>query len=201
MGPAFAKTTEDGVTLKALLEPVLSLQATFQQTVRNERGKLLQSLSGRVLLKKPAQFRWEVLGSVPRLIIADGKKVWDFDKDLEQVSVQKLNEGQIRAPIFFLTGDTNALEKDFNVTRLPLNKGKCLEESEVCFELKPKKEEGSFQWIKIGFKAGVIKEMQLLDQLGQYSQLIFKNIKINEKISARQFQFTPPLGVDVLEND
>jgi len=193
--------SKDSAELKDLLEPVISLRATFQQTVRNEQGRLLQNLSGKVVLKKPAQFRWEVLGKEPRLIVADGKKVWDFDQELEQVTVQKLSKGQMRAPIFFLTGDTNALDKDFIVTQLVSNKGRCLENSEVCFQLKPKREESSFQWIKIGFKDRIIKEMQLLDQLGQYSHLIFKNIKLNENISEMQFQFMPPAGVDVLEND
>jgi outer membrane lipoprotein carrier protein len=194
-------STEGNAELKALLAPIVSLQATFQQTVRNEQGRLLQNLSGKVVLKRPARFRWEILRKEPRLIIADGKKVWDFDQDLEQVSVQKLSAGQIRAHIFFLTGNVHTLEKDFKITRLFSSKGKCLENSEICFELMPKTEEGSFQWIKIGFKAGVVKEMQLLDQLGQYSHLVFKHIKLNETIPDARFHFVPPAGVDVLEND
>jgi len=187
--------------LQALLAPVASLQGDFQQSIKNENGKVLQRLSGKLSLKKPAQFRWEVLGEEPRLIVADGKKVWDYDKDLEQVTVQKLNKGQTRAPIFFLTGETSSLDRDFEIVKIPLKNGICLEGSDACFELKPKHEEGAFQWIKIGFKAKILNEMALLDQLGQYSQFLFKNVKINDNIPVAQFRFTPPKGVDVLNND
>lgn len=194
--------------LKTLLNPITTLQGGFQQTVKSERGKVLQRLSGKVWIKKPAQFRWEILGKDSRLVIADGKKVWDFDKDLDQVTVQKLDKGQTRAPIYFLTGDANSIDKDFHVTDIgsqnsekPNTPGKCLQESNACFELKPKQKEGAFQWVRIGFKDKILREMQMLDQLGQYSHFVFKDVILNGNISANQFQFTPPAGVDVLKND
>jgi outer membrane lipoprotein carrier protein len=203
--------------LKTLLNPITTLQGGFQQTVKSERGKVLQRLSGKVWLKKPAQFRWEILGKDSRLVIADGKKVWDFDKDLDQVTVQKLDKGQTRAPIYFLTGDANSIDKDFHVTSIGSQKserseksenaekqnspGKCLQESNACFELKPKQKEGAFQWVRIGFKDKILREMEMLDQLGQYSHFVFKDVILNGNISTNQFQFTPPAGVDVLKND
>lgn len=201
-----ANTTSASATtgLKNLLNPVSTLQGGFDQTVRSAgpKGSVLQRVSGKVSLKKPAQFRWEVLGKEPRLVVADGKKVWDYDKELEQVIVQNLNKGQSRAPIFFLTGDTNSLDKDFKITAVT-NTGSntCLSASDVCFELKPKKDDGSFQWIKIGFKDKTLKEMEMLDQLGQHSQFVFKDVKINQTIPATEFQFSPPKGVDVLKNN
>lgn len=187
--------------LQSLLEPVSTLQGNFQQTIKSEDGRLLQTCTGKVWLKKPGQFSWEVLGDEPRLIVADGKKVWDYDKDLEQVTIQKLNKGQTAAPIFFLTGDANSLDTDFKIKKMPLKKGQCLKNSDVCFELQPKRNEGSFQWIRIGFKAKTLNDMELLDQLGQISQFSFKEIKLNGAIPASRFTFTPPKGVDVLTND
>lgn len=196
---AFASS--EATKLYSLLDPIWSLQARFEQTIKSEQGRVLQRLSGKVMLKKPGQFRWEVLGKEPRLIVADGKKVWDFDKDLEQVTVQKLNKEQIQAPIFFLTGDTASLETDFKINSLPLKQGMCLEGSNACFELKPKRQEGSFQWIRIGFKDGILNKMELLDQLGQYSTFLFKEVKLNQPIPSAQFTFVPPPHVDVLVND
>lgn len=195
-------STTSASELKALLSPVTTLQGSFQQTVKTEKGGVLQRLAGKVWLKKPAQFRWEIVGKDPRLVIADGKKVWDYDKELEQVTVQKLEKGQTRAPIFFLTGDTNSIDKDFSVSNWTKKTGSnvCMQDSTACFELKPKRKEGSFQWIRIGFKDKVLKEMEMLDQLGQYSQFIFKDVVLNPNIASSVFQFTPPSGVDVLKN-
>lgn len=191
--------------LKTLLQPISTLQGDFKQTVKSEKGGLLQRLSGKVSLKKPAQFRWEVLGKDHRLVVSDGKKVWDYDKELQQVTVQKLDKGQTRAPIYFLTGDANSIDKDFEIATVAANtakgKGNCLQESNACFELKPKGKEGSFQWIRIGFKDKVLKEMEMLDQLGQYSQFVFNQVALNNNIPASQFQFVPPAGVDVLKSE
>ncbi len=186
---------------RSLLEPIQTLEASFQQTVRSEQGRVLQQSSGKVRLKKPAQFRWEVLGKESRLVIADGKNVWDYDKDLEQVTVQKLTKGQTKAPIFFLTGDVKSLDKDFKITLYSVEKGTCMQGCDTCFELIPQREEGAFQWIRIGFKNKVLKEMELLDQLGQQSQFIFKAVKLNKEIPISEFRFIPPAGVDVLTND
>jgi len=187
--------------LQALLTPISTLEANFSQTVKSEQGRVLQQLSGKVWLKKPAKFRWEVRGKEPRIIVADGKTVWDFDQDLEQVTVQQLTAEQIRAPIFFLTGDVNTLDRDFKIVQLPLKNKTCLSNSNACFQLKPKKGEGSFQWIRIGFKNKTLNEMELLDQLGQYSQFLFSDLKLNGKIVDAKFMFTPPKGADVLENN
>jgi outer membrane lipoprotein carrier protein len=198
---ATAASTPDTVELKALLAPVSTLQGNFQQVIKSEEGRQLQTTAGKMWIKKPGQFRWEVVGKEPRLIIADGKKVWDYDKDLDQVTIQKLNQTKSAAPIFFLTGDVNSLDTDFNIKKLPLTKGHCLKNSDSCFELHPKSSEGSFQWIKIGFKAKILNEMKLLDQLGQVSIFSFKQMQLNSTISDSQFHFTPPKGVDVLTND
>lgn len=198
---ALATVATDTAELQSLLAPVLALQGNFQQTIKSEEGRLLQTCSGKMWLKKPGQFRWEVLGNEPRLIVADGKKVWDYDKDLDQVTIQKLKKGQTAAPIFFLTGDVNSLDTDFKIKKLPLKNGHCLKNSDTCFELQPKRSEGSFQWINIGFKEKMLNELELLDQLGQVSQFIFKQMKLNTNISDSQFKFIPPKGVDVLTND
>ena len=192
---------DDSSTLEALLAPISSLKGNFEQILLNERGVELQHLSGTLALKKPGQFRWEVRGDEPRIVISDGKKVWDYDQDLEQVTIQRLNQGQSKAPIFFLTGAKNELHKDFSVKKLPLVKGKCLQKSDTCFELISKGEEGAFLWIKIGFKNKHLQEMELLDQLGQRSVFRFNHIDLNPALSKTTFQFVPPPGIDILEGD
>jgi outer membrane lipoprotein carrier protein len=187
-------------SLTALLASITTLQANFKQTIRSEKGKVLQNFTGKMALKKPAQFRWEVTSSDPRLIVANGKEVFDYDQELAQVTIQKIKAGHTRAPIFFLTGEAAALEEDFNVESLGTAQT-CLTASDTCFLLTPTKKDTPFQTIKLGFKAGTLKEMEMLDQLGQRSQFIFNEVIQNKPLEATRFQFTPPKGVDVLYND
>lgn len=192
---------DDSALLETLLMPIAALKGNFEQSLKNEQGVELQHLTGTLALKKPGQFRWEVLGDEPRLVVSNGKKVWDYDEDLEQVTIQRLNQGQSKAPIFFLTGVKNSLHQDFTVKKLPLTKGKCLQKSDACFELTPKGEESAFLWIKIGFKDKNLKEMELLDQLGQRSLFHFNRIDLNPVLPNTIFQFVPPPGVDILQGD
>ncbi len=190
--------------LKTILSPMTSIQANFHQKVMDEKGKVRETAEGKMWLKKPGQFRWEILGNEPRLVVSDGAKVWDYDKDLEQATVQKLSysKGQSRAPIFFLSGDVRTLDKDFLIKNIPsnANSNTCLSGSDSCFELQPKDKQGSFQWIRIGFVGNQLKELVLLDQLGQHAEFVFSDVAFNKEISGNLFRFTPPKGTDVVEN-
>lgn len=181
-----------------IIKPLDSLQGGFSQKVVNERGKVLHQSQGKMWLKKPGQFRWEILGKDKRTVISDGKKVWDYDPELSQVTITQLSKGKSTAPIFFLTGDADTISNDFEVRSL--GQGKCLNGSDQCFELKPKVASSSFLWIKVGFNDNQLKEMEMLDQLGQRSQFAFHNLSMNQVISAKQFRFVPPKGVDVVKN-
>lgn len=199
--------------LKAVLSQVDSLQGNFKQEICTEKGKILQQCEGKMWLKKPGLFRWEVLGKDQRIVVADGKKVWDYDIDLEQVTVQPFTKGQSTAPIFFLTGDTNSLSKDFsvsffnsadnssagkNINEKNIKDFKNFQDSDQVFELKPKSSQAAFQWIRIGFKNKALNELEVLDHLGQVSSFTFEKVQQNTSIEKKLFQFKTPKGVDVV---
>ncbi len=185
--------------LKAILGTVSSLHGNFNQKIINEKGKILQQTQGQMWLKKPGQFRWEVLGHSKRTVVSDGKQVWDFDPDLEQVTVQSLPKKKGSMPIYFLTGQVDTLDNDFIIKSYGEN-GKCMQNCDQCFELIPKASSSSFQWLHVGFKNNSLKELELFDQMGQRSLFSFQNLAKNASISAQHFRFTPPKGVDVVRN-
>lgn len=51
----------------------------------------------------------------------------------------------------------------------------------------------------MGFRAGNLISMVLTDNFGQTTSLSFSNIKKNPAIEAGEFLFTPPKGVDVIQ--
>lgn len=184
--------------LKKLLGPVQSLKAKFEQKLINEQGKVLESAQGSMILKKPGRFVWKVEGLDPKWVVSDGKKVWDYDKELAQVTVYALAKGESRAPIFFLTGDVETLNKDFRVKKLNI----VSKHSDLYFELTPipqNEADSSFQSIKIGFKNKLLHELELKDQLGQLSRFTFSQVVLNGAVDDAVFKFTPSKGVDVVE--
>lgn len=184
--------------IKSILSPVQSLTAKFEQRMTNDKGVVLQQTSGMMWLKKPGQFRWEVQGKDKRLVVSNGKQVWDFDQDLEQVTVQRFAKGETKAPIFFLTGDVNSLDRDFKIEAMKPNGKNCMKESDQCFILSPKSDQSAFQKIQIGFKNNLLKEMEMLDQLNQHSYFLFSSTQLNPDLASKLFQFVPPKGVDVV---
>ncbi len=188
--------------LQHLLGTMQSVDARFSQSLRNQQGQWLEQSQGRFRLKKPAKLYWEIEGEDARLIVSNGQKVWDFDKVLEQVIVQNLATASGGTPLLLLSGDFKNLHRAFSVQYLPSKNNHCLKQSTACFVLYPKnKEDQPFEKIAIGFKKDQLQEMQLFDPLGQCSEIIFNDLRLNPPLSDALFSFKIPPNVDILRND
>ena len=64
-----------------------TMKADFKQYEVNQDNQHGEESVGLVWLKAPDQFRWHYKQPIEQLIIADGEKVWVYDEDLEQVTV------------------------------------------------------------------------------------------------------------------
>ena len=64
------------------------LDAHFEQRVFDTKGAERERSAGTVQLLAPRQFRWEYRTPSPQLILADGRQIWIYDPDLEQVTVR-----------------------------------------------------------------------------------------------------------------
>jgi len=190
--------TQSRNELQKLLAPIVTLKAQFQQTVLNDRNKILQRSSGNLEFKKPNMFRWEVEKPEANLVVTDGNKLWNYDADLEQVTVQEFKANTEVSPVSFLFDDMAKLKADFEIVKINQKNIKCFERASVCFRLTPKIENTNFVSVEVGFAAEKIVVLRLLDHLGQTSEFEFKSIKNNAKIANTRFTFTPPVGVDVI---
>src|SRR3990172_7508337 len=97
---AFAGPTRQA--LDEYLAQFRTLQAQFEQTVINEKGKTLESSKGKVYLQRPGKFHWDYEQPYVQSIIGDGQKVWIYDQDLEQVTIRPMQKaiGSTPALIF-----------------------------------------------------------------------------------------------------
>ncbi len=166
--------------LKNLLAPMQTLQANFSQKICNDKQLTLQTLSGAVYLQRPGLLRWEVHKPESRLLVVDKTKIWNFDAELEQVVVKKVDK----------SGQLELLESQFTIKQIDAQN----------FELRPKDSNAPFQLIKVQFNKKILSGLSVLDQLGQNSIFSFKAVVLNKPIAAKMFIFTPPKGVDVVED-
>jgi len=126
------------------------------------------------------------------VVVSDGKTLWLYDPDLEQVTVKPLDQVLANTPALLLGVDLPALKKEFQVSPLATSDG--LE----WFELLPRNEESVFRQVLIGFRGEMLERMELFDHLGQSTQLQFSGVEVNPNLDAARFHFTPPPGVDVI---
>lgn len=170
-----------------------TLDGRFTQQVFDAKGKLKESSSGRVALSAPRQFRWEYAKPYPQQIVADGKTVWIYEPDLQQVTKRAQGAEERSSPLTALI-DPSKLDAQFAVQESGTSNG--LE----WVTLTPKGDASSagFRTAKLGFGPQGLSRMQVVDQLGQRTDISFSAWKRNAALPAATFRFTPPKGVDVI---
>lgn len=182
----------DGVAeLKRFVSETQSLKADFQQEVSGRDQKSEQA-RGTLQLSRPGKFRWIYQKPYEQWIIGDGKRLWVYDRELAQVTSRQLDEALGSSPAALLAGK-NEIERDYQLRNL--GKADGLE----WLEAVPKTAESGFRHFRMGFRTGNLISMVLTDNFGQTTRLSFSNIKKNPAIEAGEFLFTPPKGVDVIQ--
>ncbi|MEE4376436.1 MAG: outer membrane lipoprotein chaperone LolA [Candidatus Competibacteraceae bacterium] len=168
-----------------------SLSAEFEQQVFDDQSRQLETSSGRMVMQKPGLFRWDYAQPSEQIIVSDGKRLWAYDVELEQITVRALDQALSATPLALLSGAA-PIEDTFKVNSQEVRDG--LE----WFVLKPKQEQPEFNQLRIAFKDDQLHIIELEDVLNQRTQLTFTQLERNVVIDSTQFEFTPPPGVDVV---
>lgn len=188
-GTAFAGGRED---LAAFSNGLKGLDGGFEQKLYDLDGRLKETSKGRVALSAPRLFRWEYATPYEQLIVADGEKVWVFDPDLDQVTVRPQGPEEQNSPLAALV-DPARLERDFNVRDGGQEGGLSW------LLLSPRdSEQASFSSARLGFRGQSLARMEVVDTLGQRTELVFSGWKRNPAFDRGTFRFVPPAGVDVV---
>lgn len=168
-----------------------SVSADFVQVVTNKQGGKIQEVQGVMLLKRPNQFRWDYQAPYAQQIMSDGKKVWLYDVELAQVTVNDISQGTGASPAALLAGDAH-LEKNFTLT--PIDK----QDNIAWISATPKRPDSGFEKILLGFKAGQFHKMEFHDSFGQRTSISFSRVVQNPKVADKAFKFNLPKGVDMV---
>ena len=170
---------------------VSSLQGSFSQQVYSKKGKRIQNSTGLIYLNRPGKFRWVYKTPEPQTIVGDGKNIWIYDEDLEQVTIKPMSRAMSSAPIAILTRkqspDAQFIVKPIATKAAGLD----------WFKLTPRKASRDFKYLEIGIDKNSMRQMIMHDQLGQRT-VIQLNTRTNVPIKGSTFYFKIPAGVDVI---
>lgn len=199
-----APATEQVATqnLVKQLSGIQSLTANFEQTTKAtskaKNNKALtaqhmnQSFKGVMHVQRPGKFHWQINSPVEQTIVSTGRTVWIYDPDLQQAVRQNLDEQVANTPALLLSGNTAQIQQAYRISQP--------DKTKTYYTLYPKNKEGAFQSLTISFGAKNAPTLMILeDSLGQTTHVRFSNTKVNAKIPASTFNFTPPKGTDIID--
>jgi outer membrane lipoprotein carrier protein len=161
-----------------------SLRAKFVQQVRDVSGELLQESKGTIALNRPNKLRWESLEPFRYLLVSNGKTVWRYDADLEQLNTDPFDSQLSQTPAIIIGASIDQLSEDYKVTVI---KSAAARE----FVLVPK-QQGGFSEMRLLFNMGKLTGMRLVDALEQITQIDFVEPKYNVKFDPKTFEFSEP---------
>src|SRR5260370_221708 len=96
--PAAAAAASPAAEVEKYLSGLASWTADFEQTIDDGHGNVLRSAAGRLYLQRPGKFRWDYSQPSEQLVLADGKQIWFYDKDLAQPNVREVDTSLASTP-------------------------------------------------------------------------------------------------------
>lgn len=180
-------------TLDQFFQTTQSLQAEFAQVIRNTGGKTLENSTGQFILSRPDKFILEYTTPAEQKYISNGKTIWIYDVELEQVSIKGIDEGIGDSPAMLLSSNEN-IYNHYTVSDVIVAESDDLS----WVQLLAKNQDMTFERVLFAFKDNVLIQMIMHDSFGQITELKFSKIQINKPFANRQFNFTPPDDVDVI---
>jgi len=178
--------------LRDFLAQTRTAQGEFTQQVTRGKSAIAPPSSGTFSFERPGRFRWTYLKPYEQVLVADGERLFLYDKDLNQVTVKKISAALPASPASILFGG-NEFERDFVVSDAGVRDGM------DWLTATPRAKDSQFERIEIGWRDGVPAAMVIADSFGQVSRLAFGRFDRNARVDAQLFRFVPPAGADVIE--
>ena len=182
--------------LSTKLAAYSSLQGQFEQILASKDGKVLQTTQGDFKFKKPGLYLWQSEEPYPQTVVGNGKTLWVYDPDLEQVTITSQHKMPFN-PASLIAGGIDQLSRQYQIVHTLVG-------ATEIFNLTPKtsaNEQAAFSQLSLSFEGESLVGALLIDQLGQQTRIRFSAVTKNQPMADAQFTFVPPEGTDVLVND
>ena len=196
-----AGASQGPTPLDRYLEHLRTLRVTFLQTVADAQGAEVGRSSGTLIVDRPGKFRWEIhpqagasanAANGGQVMVSDGRNLWYYDRDLEQVTVHPVTAGLSATPAMLLSSMVD-VHQHFTETSAGARDGL------DWVYVEPRSTEADFKSALFGFDVkGTLQRMILEDKLGQIVTIVFQDVQVNVAVPDSAVTFTPPQGADVI---
>lgn len=182
-------------------QKLTTFSATFKQTFFHKAYKKRKKSQGTVLFKQKLKMKWHYKQPEEKMIISDGKTLWIYEPENEQVFKASVKKSELKETIALLFGSTdlaekytiNLLKRDQVTKELPIG---------ITLELTPKQKEPRYQKVTLFLDHQYnLQATETIDQLGNINTIRYQTLQLNKELKNELFQFTVPKNVEIIEQD
>ena len=181
-----------GNPLDGFLDGLETFSADFEQKLIDASGEVLETSKGSVLLRRPGMFSWSYREPYTQKIISDGKSLWVYEEDLEQVTISDASAAVEDTPALIFSG-RYSIDEHYVINELGGDAGL------AWLELTPRNLESQYRALRLAFSGAKLSGMILFDSLGQTLLISFENTRRNPDLNRELFRFTPADNIDVID--
>lgn len=168
------------------------MTAAFEQVRYDENGDEIERSSGSLHWLRPDRARWHVLQPYEQLLVSDGRFLWSYDVELEQVTQNRLSGDIQNSPLLVLSSSSDAIAEAYQVVLRQEDGGL------ATFELRPRSDEPMFKSVELVFEQNALQRLAFADNFSQVTAITFTGMDRENMPSVEQFTFVPPAGVDLV---
>ncbi len=174
------------------------LRAPKANEPKDKGLKVVRQTQGHFVFQRPGRFIWDTQKPYEQKLIADGKQLILWDKDLNQATIRPAGQVLAATPAAILFGEAS-LDQHFDLVEGEARLGM------QWVALSPKKDPNvksasdlPYTKISIGMANGLPKALELIDGLGSVVLVTLDKMQLNVNLPVNSFTFTPPAGAEVL---
>lgn len=196
VAPARAAALDDVIRgLEDAYGRINDLRAEFAQTAFNKSLNQTIPARGVVYVKKGGKLRWEFTEPTRQEIVSDGKTLWVYTPELNQVNVGTASEGLAGPAGSFLAG-LGKLREHFGVRFLNPAQPADTDGNWV-LDLAPRQALPTFTRLILSVdpRSWEVRRAVLYDQFENTVTMRFTRTMVNTGLADRLFTFVPPKGV------
>ena len=172
-----------------------TLEVLFQEQYTRP-GEIRRAEGGVLMLRKPGRMRWDYNQPKGKQFLSDGKFLYLYNPDTNQVEKTKLQEtADMRAPLAFLLGKLNFQKEFRNLHGKAEGKG-------LRITAEPKTDNLPYSEVEfVVTEDGTIREVKVTGYDRSVLDFLFEQEKMNPSLDAKLFQFQMPAGAKLVEGE
>lgn len=186
-----AKASQAIEQFEQFVQTVPAARGTFEQYTVGPDGQTGKAQAGEFAFDRPGKFRWDIETPYPQQVASDGRTLFQYDPDLQQLTVRALDQSIGSSPAAILFGQ-GELADAFDVSGLPDADGM------AWLRAVPKRPDAGLTQVDIAMHEGRPARLLLLDGFGQTTRVDLLTLRAQSAFGANEFVIEPPPGTDVI---